>query len=138
MMSGGRLYQRESWERRIGEIGCGLWPTPRVLMVNESEDVETDGMHVIRNGVKWGMNLATAVRIFPTPQERDWKGKSQRGGHGNTTDCLPNAVGGTSTPQMTLNPVWVDWLMGHPIGWSDLKDSVTRKSLSAWRRLLGY
>ena len=22
----------------------------------------------------------------------------------------------------TLNPMWVEWLMGYPIGWTDLKD----------------
>jgi hypothetical protein len=22
-----------------------------------------------------------------------------------------------------LNPAWVEWLMGYPIGWTDLKDS---------------
>ena len=27
MMLAGRLYRRGSWARRIGEIGCGLWPT---------------------------------------------------------------------------------------------------------------
>ncbi len=24
-----------------------------------------------------------------------------------------------------LNPTWVEWLIGFPIGWSDLKDSET-------------
>jgi len=24
-----------------------------------------------------------------------------------------------------LNPMWVEWLMGFPIGWTDLKDSET-------------
>jgi hypothetical protein len=28
----------------------------------------------------------------------------------------PSAIGGK------LNPTWVEWLMGFPIGWTDLKD----------------
>ena len=30
-----------------------------------------------------------------------------------------------------LNPPWVEWLMGWPLGWTDLKPSETDKSLSA-------
>ena len=52
--------------------------------------------------------------MLPTPKNRDWKGKSQRGNYGNTTDCLPNAVSGQ------LNPDWVELLMGWPLGWSDI------------------
>ena len=28
-----------------------------------------------------------------------------------------------------LNPTWVEWLMGWPLGWTDLKPLVTDKSL---------
>jgi len=52
--------------------------------------------------------------MWPTPKKRDWKGKSQRGNYGNTTDCLPNAVSGQ------LNPDWVELLMGWPLGWTDI------------------
>jgi len=62
-----------------------------------------------------GLNLQTAVKMLPTPQSRDWKDTSQRASHGNTTDCLPNAIGGQ------LNPTWVEWLMGWPLGWTDLE-----------------
>ena len=30
-----------------------------------------------------------------------------------------------------LNPVWVEWLMGWPLGWTDLKPLETAKSPSA-------
>jgi len=59
---------------------------------------------------------------FPTPQSRDWKGQSQRGAYEEgRKDCLPNAVqsGGQ------LNPNWVAWLMGFPVGWTDLDASAT-------------
>ena len=25
----------------------------------------------------------------------------------------------------SLNPQWVEWLMGYPVGWTDLQDSAT-------------
>jgi hypothetical protein len=30
-----------------------------------------------------------------------------------------------------LNPAWVEWLMGYPIGWTDLKDWATPSSLKS-------
>ena len=38
------------------------------------------------------------------------------------TSQLPDAVGGQ------LNPTWVEWLMGFPIGWTDLEPSETPSS----------
>ena len=65
---------------------------------------------------------ATKSNTYPTPKSRDWKGKSQRGNYGNTTDCLPNAVHGGQ-----LNPTWVEWLIGWPLGWTDLSALATDK-----------
>ncbi len=67
-------------------------------------------------------NLETVVarRTWPTPASRDYrypnaKPYSERGG-GKKGEQLPNAIGGA------LNPQWVEWLMGFPIGWTDLGD----------------
>jgi len=64
-----------------------------------------------------GENLQTAV-MFPTPQQRDWKGKSQRGADPENRDCLPNAAGGQ------LNPQFVEWLMGYPLNYTDTRDDL--------------
>jgi hypothetical protein len=32
----------------------------------------------------------------------------------------PSAIGGK------LNPTWVEWLMGFPLGWTDLEESATQ------------
>ena len=77
---------------------------------------------------------------WPTPLSRDHKGGSAPQGltrkdGKSRMDNLPNVVayGGLSTRQMNqlnqsssrkttqLNPSWVEWLMGWPIGWTDLK-----------------
>lgn len=65
-----------------------------------------------------GDDLATAVARFPTPSANDWKGSHKPGQRrGQLTDPAMGAIpaGGT------LSPMWVEWLMGWPIGWTDLQ-----------------
>lgn len=81
---------------------------------------------------------------WPTPSARDHKGGYQYGRIRNgkvSMDTLDAAVqayrqGGLLNPDPTvtkifgqLNPMWVEWLMGYPVGWSALNPSVT-----AWFR----
>jgi len=60
----------------------------------------------------------TVSGLWPTPVARDYRspGRSrlERTG-GKQGECLPQVVGGP------LNPTWVEWLMGWPTGWTDLK-----------------
>ena len=62
--------------------------------------------------------------MFPTPTQRDYKGARKPetliAAGRNETNSLPDAIEGENTGQ--LNPNWVEWLMGFPIGWTDLKD----------------
>jgi hypothetical protein len=61
-------------------------------------------------------------QMFPTPSANEDaagtpKGKMQR--------MLGNCEEVRNTGTGTLNPTWVEWLMGFPSGWTDLKDSET-------------
>ena len=56
--------------------------------------------------------LANAVKMYPTPKAQNARGAGQK--HGNGGPSLDAVVGGQ------LNPTWVEWLMGFPIGWTDL------------------
>ena len=70
--------------------------------------------------------------MWPTPTSRD---------HKDTGDCanvpvnaLPGRAVGPSRASGSLNPAWVEWLMGFPEGWTDLEHSETpssRKSLKS-------
>jgi DNA (cytosine-5)-methyltransferase 1 len=67
---------------------------------------------------KSGDGLATWVKRWPTPAARDFrypnkKTYQERGG-GKKGQQRPEAVGGP------LNPTWVEWLMGLPIGHTEL------------------
>jgi hypothetical protein len=84
------------------------------------------------------LNLESVVAraMWPTPTTRDHKGGRKpetltASGRGETNG-LNDAV--TVRDQHgSLNPTWVEWLMGFPEGWTDLKPSEmqsSRKSLS--------
>jgi hypothetical protein len=92
-----------------------LWPTPnaRTLGGGEYQDPEKIKLRWSKGRQK---NLSEAVKLFPTPTSRDWKdGSAPRFREGvQQFDTLGRAVGGQ------LNPQWVEWLMGFPVGWTDL------------------
>jgi hypothetical protein len=74
--------------------------------------------------------------LLPTPKNRDWKGQTQRGIHG-PGDSIANLDRGDGKPiGGQLNPNWVEWLMGWPIGWTDLKPLETDK-FRLWLRSHG-
>ena len=71
-----------------------------------------------KNGNGFGLTLGQYVAVFPTPSVTDPKGSSREGQRrGQLSEAV--AIGGQ------LNPTWVEWLMGFPLGWTDLEDSET-------------
>jgi len=72
---------------------------------------------------------------WPTPAARDWKDTpgmaskavNKDGSTRNRTDQLARAIynSGQSESAGQLNPTWVEWLMGLPLGWTDLGSWVT-------------
>ena len=62
---------------------------------------------------------------WPTPTARDYKGARSpeamaATGRNPMTNSLPDAVQHIEKTSGPLNPQWVEWLMGLPIGWTDL------------------
>jgi len=90
-----------------------LWPTPTVCGNYNRKGASANS----------GDGLATAVAKYATPQAMDYRtGQISRWKDPARTQNLNDQVGGQ------LNPTWVEWLMGWPIGWTDLKPSATAKS----------
>ena len=108
------------------------WPTPTVhydsMYVNKSPNKEK----------RHSNGLATQVdqlqKNWPTPSTRDHKGGYKGGRIRNgkvSMDTLDVAVQHTDNKDQTsgtLNPTWVEWLMGLPTGWTDLDSWVTELS----------
>ena len=99
-----------------------MWPTP---VHSEARQ----GLQIRREGKKGTQtSLSTAVLTWPTPRT-----KGMCGGSGswdllnkNTTVEEARLMGAGNGGQ--LNPTWVEWLMGWPLGWTDLKPLVMDKS----------
>jgi len=92
-----------------------MWPTPK------SSASGPDYARMDREG-SGGDDLATAVarKFLPTPTlSCATGGQTSRGGERKGEPLLAGIAGGP------LNPTWVEWLMGFPLGWTDLEDSET-------------
>lgn len=82
-----------------------MWPTPR------ANDAEKRGN--IANDPRNGLPAAT---MYATPQARDFRtGQQSRWDNPNRSRNLNDQIGGS------LNPDWVEILMGFPIGWTDIE-----------------
>lgn len=113
-MRNGRVFQHPTWERPISETAFGLWPTPTVHGNYNKPGASKNS----------GTGLATAVRTWPTPTATEYKGWSKNHNRANTDDRIDYTVEREAyqaglTGQ--LNPTWEEWLMGWPIGWTELK-----------------
>lgn len=109
-----------------------MWPTP------QARDFRTGAGHRWENTEQRSRNLNDAVAhqvgyaMWPTPSVSDHKGS---GTSGVPRDRLDYAAERGQTKHKRfpappqgggqLNPLWVEWLMGYPSGWTELKDSAT-------------
>ena len=55
----------------------------------------------------------SSPKMWPTPTAQDAKNNGGPSQHNRNTKPLNAEVGGS------LNPQWVEWLMGYPSGWTD-------------------
>lgn len=79
---------------------------------------------MVMNGNYNPLNKKGSLQMWSTPTARDWKdnGKSPSELNRNS-DTLSTQAGGK------LNPQFVEWLMGWPIGWTDLEHVGTESFL---------
>jgi hypothetical protein len=152
MTRNGVLYQQPVWVRLIDEIASSLWPTPTAHPDNSNlkgkfknptlgdavrmwptpvssssmaEDISTV-QERLKNGKPYKSRLIEAVAMWPTPRAAQAESRNhtvyarESGKPQNLENRIaqrePSAIGGK------LNPTWVEWLMGFPIGWTDLED----------------
>ena len=124
MTQSGVLYQQPAWVHLIDESALLSWPTPTTQDVEHPNATWNKKMRrVAPNGSTHSMNLADAVQKWNTPQAHDAKhlySKPKPSGQQMLSNQIykndPTTAGGK------LNPMWVEWLMGFPIGWTDLED----------------
>jgi hypothetical protein len=132
MTVNGLLWEQPMLMPHTRETECGLsanWPTPVHSEARQGLQIRRDG----KKGTQ--TSLSTAVLTWPTPRT-----KGMCGGSGswdllnkNTTVEEARLMGAGNGGQ--LNPTWVEWLMGFPLGWTDLKPLETPKSHSVQQQL---
>ena len=109
-------------------VAARNWPTPTARCHTGPSATET------RLAGKCGPDLQTAVRTWATQTARDWRsGKVSQ----TTLDRNSRPLSEQAADQDggSLNPEWVEWLMGCPIGWTDCMPSVTASSRKSQKRL---
>lgn len=94
---------------------------------------------VNQNGKDGSVGLGRLVKMWPTPQASD---NRDRGNMSNPSIQRRVAIGkqimlsqSVDPNSGQLNPTWVEWLMGWPLGWTDLKRLAMGKSLSVPQQL---
>ena len=135
MMRSGVLWERAT--PGLPTSGTGFGSLQSVPTPTAGDSKSTRNSTAVRNkipptGIHAGNTLTDYITMWPTPKSRDWKGQSQRGIHG-PMDALPNIDSGDGTPiGGKLNPPWVEWLMGWPLGWTSM-EPMPESTWTAWQ-----
>lgn len=111
-----------------------IWPTPDANMGARGTQPHWTKTRPSGHHAQYTLNQAVRdnSQMWPTPAARDYKGangfertkKKLENGERAQMGQLPNAVMMEEGKQISgsLNPQWVEWLMGYPEGWTDLED----------------
>ena len=138
MIVDGALYPLQALEQGTKEIDGSYWLTPTTmdyLSVREGEALENalyrGKDRKSKRKVSGRLNEQVAYpQMWPTPDASARGASKSRGNHHYT---LQDAVGSGK-----LNPKWVEWLMGYPKGWTELKPLETQSCPSKLEKLLKF
>ena len=136
MTVNGELFLHRMWEPTISGKEFGSWATPTTMdtLPPKSPQALNKEATIARKGRSKPANLRDQVsnmKNWPTPVTRDYKDSGSQEALIRARDkrdspglgLLVGAEGGGN-----LNPMWVEWLMGWPLGWTDLKQLEMDKS----------
>ena len=138
MMRGGEWWERTTPEHLTGGSGSGLWLTPTAM---DATPVTGGDLYQTATGsvrARYGdtsSNRGLAAQVtWPTPTARDWKdGTEATAATVPENGLLGRAIHLRHDPKPVtggmLNPTWVEWLMGWPLGWTDCAASATDRYL---------
>jgi len=104
---------------------CGLLPTVTVgdsksacnQTATRGRDWKDGSAEACKN-ISDNALLGRVIHRYPTPRATD--GEKMTGGTGRT-DSLPAMMRHSTEQSGSLNPTWVEWLMGFPLNWTSLE-----------------
>jgi hypothetical protein len=127
LMRNGECWEQQMSGRLIRETEFGLsekLPTPQA---SDYRDKPTSKSWKAKGGVNFSLANPEIQAKWPTPVKSDSQARRPSKGWKGDSD-LPSVVwkvdGGMENPEKPpaqLNADWVEWLMGWPLGWTDLK-----------------
>jgi len=139
LMRNGECWEQQTLAHPTKETVFGFYvPTPTssdgtsgaVIGKNDQFYPTRDGKprKINQKGNDGAIGLGRLVLMWPTPRTKGMCGGSGAWQHlkANTTIEEARLMGAGNGGK--LNPTWVEWLMGWPLGWTDLKPLETDKS----------
>lgn len=144
MMLNGQLFQQEMWEAVTFENVCGSLPTPNTMdhLPPRGLDSMIKQTQVHRKGRTKLANLREAVnpqavKLFnelqqlrlPTPTSRDWKDSGENMNYKKAAEkkrlagVLNHTHSDLTGEDMTLNPAFLEEMMGFPAGWTQIGET---------------
>ena len=132
LMRDGECWEQRTLEQTIRGIESGLllntpppppqWPTPTAHMSKETNAPSEHNRNT---------PTLTAQANWPTPRTKGMCGGSNSWAQLKEKTTIEEARLMGAGNGGKLNPEWVEWLMGWPLGWTDLKPLEMGKSHSA-------
>jgi hypothetical protein len=104
-----------------------LWPTPKATVIEESVEA-WDKHRRIPGNKMFGPSLNVAVKMWPTPKASMtdmFTMESQRLSGTERARMKDSGQPFQAKVSGSLNPMWVEWLMGFPAGWTDYFQNIT-------------
>ena len=118
MMRSGTVYQLPNLARTITEIGSGLFATPDTQGFSNKGSLQLIAKKARTwdefNGMSHRASKKKKEQFWPTPTAHNAKEGAYPAEYERNTPTLAAQAGGK------LNPTWVEWLMGFPLGHTDL------------------
>jgi hypothetical protein len=114
----GVLYLQPDWVRPIDATESSSWPTPTASEHKYRLRGDTQASRCLEAMARRG-----ELERWPTPTTVDTFTPPKR-----SNPTLGDAARQADGSNGKLNPTWVEWLMGFPLGWTDLEDSGTPSS----------
>jgi DNA (cytosine-5)-methyltransferase 1 len=112
----------KSWKAK-GAINFSLanpeiqakWPTPDANCGKRGTQPNWTPKRKSGQTAQYTINQAVRDKLLPTPTAHNAKECASPSEYSRNTPTLATHAGGK------LNPTWVEWLMGWPLEWTDLK-----------------
>jgi len=107
------------------------WPTPQA-----SDNRQRGTANATARRLEMGkqIGLEAAVKFFPTPTRHTAKENGYPAEYTRRTVNLGAIFVDREQGTGTLNPDWVEWMMGYPVGWTRLTGWSSRKASRALRK----